>query len=68
MAVLVGTELLNRAAQAIAAIKPCPMAGKVTADQVKLALCEWLDICPASIADDVIAHSLGDLAAALRQA
>jgi hypothetical protein len=35
MAIVIGSELLNRAAQAIAAIKPCPMAGKVTVDQVK---------------------------------
>jgi hypothetical protein len=40
----------------------------VTADQVKIALCEALDIWPASIADDVIAHSPGDLALVLRQA
>jgi hypothetical protein len=39
-------------AESVAALEPCPFAGKVTADQVKIALVELLDICPASIADD----------------
>jgi hypothetical protein len=43
-------EILDRAAIGLAALKPCPFAGVVTADQVKLALGELLDIWPASIA------------------
>jgi hypothetical protein len=53
----------NRAAEELAALKPCPFAGRVTADRVKIALGELLEIWPASIADDVLAHTLGDLAA-----
>jgi hypothetical protein len=68
MAIIVETESYNRAAEALAALKACPFAGIVTTDQVKLALGELLDIWPASIADDVLANSLGDLAAALRKA
>ena len=66
VAIVVETKLYNRVAEMIAALKSCPFAGRVTADQVKIALGE-LDIWPASIADDVLANSLGDLAA-LREA
>lgn len=43
---------LHRAAEKIAALKPCPFAGIVTVDQVKTALGELLDVWPDSIADD----------------
>ena len=49
MAVFVDTQSLCRAANIIAALEPCPLAGKVTADQVKIALGEHLDIWPLSI-------------------
>jgi predicted amidohydrolase len=50
MARYIKTKLFNRAAAKIAALKPCPFAGVVTVDQVKLALGECLDIWPESIA------------------
>ena len=50
MAIFAENALLDKACRAIAALKPCPFAGKVTADQVKLALGEMLDIWPKSIA------------------
>jgi hypothetical protein len=65
VAIIVESGKINRFAEIVAALEPCPFAGKVTADQVKIALGELLDIWPASIADDVLAHSLGDLAASL---
>ena len=43
-------KLYDRATQTIATLKPCPYAGVVTADQVKLALGEMLDIWPELIA------------------
>ena len=46
-------KLYDRAMQDIATLKPCPYAGRVTADQVKIVLGELLDIWPDSIADDV---------------
>ncbi len=50
MAFYVENETYNRLALAIAALEPCPFAGKVTDDQVKVTLSEHLDIWPASIA------------------
>ena len=52
MAIYVDTELYNRAAKAIAALEPCPFAGVVTVDQIKIVLGEVADIWPAAIADD----------------
>ena len=52
MATFKETELLNRTCQAIADLKPDPMTGRVTADQVKLTLGEMLDVWPESIAND----------------
>jgi hypothetical protein len=48
----IGSERLHRAAVALAKLEPCPYAGRVTEDQVKLALGEFLDIWPDTIADD----------------
>jgi hypothetical protein len=48
----VDSQGLHRAAVALAKLEPCPYAGRVTEDQVKIALGELLDIWPASIADD----------------
>ncbi len=53
MSVYFETAALNRFAETVAALKPCPYAGVVTAEQVKIALGEELDAWPASIADDV---------------
>ena len=39
-----------RVAKALAELEPCPFTGVVTVDQVKIALGEWLNIWPASIA------------------
>ena len=52
--IYVDTETYRRAVANMAAIfnKPCLFAGEVTADQVKLALGQELDIWPDSIADD----------------
>ena len=49
MAMFAENALLDKACHAIAALGPCPFAGTVTADQVKLALGEFLDIWPESI-------------------
>ena len=49
------TETLRRGAELIAALEPCPFAGVVTVDQVKLALGEHLDIWPESIREDISA-------------
>jgi len=40
MAIYFENESFNGAARAIAALKPCPFAGVVTVDQVKIALGE----------------------------
>jgi predicted metallo-beta-lactamase superfamily hydrolase len=50
MAIYVETESLSRFADVVAALKPCSFTGKVTPDQVKIALGEHLDIWPVSIA------------------
>lgn len=52
MAIYFRTEKLNRAAETIAALQPCPFAGVVTADQVKIALGELLDVWPKSIREN----------------
>ena len=39
-----------------AALQPCPFLGVVTADQVKIALGECLDIWPDLIAPDCVSH------------
>ena len=52
MSIYCETALLNRFAETVAALKPCPYDGVVTAEQVKVALGQLLDIWPASIADD----------------
>jgi hypothetical protein len=48
--------MLDRACSDVAALKPCPFAGVVTADQAKLALRELLDIWPDSIAPKCAGH------------
>jgi len=57
MVIYVETELVGRFADVIAALKPCSFTGKVTADQIKIALGEHLDIWPASIAADALKTS-----------
>lgn len=55
MAIYVENELFDHVAKVIAALEPCPFAGKVTADQIKIALADATDIWPASIAADACA-------------
>jgi hypothetical protein len=52
MATFIGRYAYDHAVDQIVRLKACPLAGKVTADQVKIALGEYLDIWPESIADD----------------
>ena len=59
MAIFAENALLDKACRAIAALEPCPFAGKVTADQVKIALGELLDIWPESIAPKYMRHGQG---------
>jgi hypothetical protein len=67
MAIIVQSRVFNRSAEKLAALKPCPFAGRVTADQVKIAPGELLDIWPPSITDGMLGHLLGQLTAALRK-
>jgi hypothetical protein len=46
---IVPTEVFRAAAEAIACLRPCLLKGRVTADQVKIALGEHLNVWPASI-------------------
>ena len=52
MATFKKSRLLNDFCQAIIDLQPCPVAGVVTVDQVKIALGEMLDIWPDSIAPE----------------
>jgi hypothetical protein len=56
MATYYEKKLYDRAMQTIATLKPCPYAGVVTADQVKLVLGEMLDIWPDSIGSECVSH------------
>lgn len=51
MPVYFDTAELEALAEKIARLEPCPVAGRVTADQVKIALGEGLDVWPARIAE-----------------
>jgi hypothetical protein len=42
-------ESIQTLAEKIAKLEPCPFAGRVTSDQVKIALGEFGDIWPESI-------------------
>jgi hypothetical protein len=53
MSVYISTERFHAMAETIAALPPCPFVGRVTPDQVKLALAEHGDVWPASIIPDV---------------
>jgi hypothetical protein len=46
----IDSVVYDRVVKELAELQPCPFAGVVTADQVKLALGERLNIWPASIA------------------
>lgn len=46
MEVYLETSRLNQMAEAIAALEPCPFAGRVTADEVKLVLGEKGNVYP----------------------
>lgn len=46
---IVNTEAFRAAAEAIANVRPCPVEGRVTADQIKIMLGELLDVWPDSI-------------------
>jgi len=39
----------NAAVQAIAELKPCPVVGRITVDQIKIALGEIADLWPSAI-------------------
>jgi hypothetical protein len=43
------TEEFHKLAEAIAALEPCPMDGRVTANQIKIALGAFGDIWPMAI-------------------
>ena len=58
MATLFDDGLYEHAMRTVADLKPCPFAGVVTADQVKLALGELLDIWPDSIAPKCASHGV----------
>jgi hypothetical protein len=49
-------ERYNKLIDALLNMKPCPFAGVVTADQIKLALGLGGDIWPATILPDVLAE------------
>jgi hypothetical protein len=49
MTIYVETEVYNRIAKALAAIEPCPFAGRVTPDQIKIVLGEVADVWPMAI-------------------
>lgn len=51
--IIVDTIAFRAAAEAIANLRPCLMEGRVTADQVKVALAERLNLWPASIYADL---------------
>jgi hypothetical protein len=46
----IDSVVYDRVVKALVELEPCPFAGVVTVDQVKIALGEWLNIWPASIA------------------
>jgi len=50
MSTYIRNDQYNAAMNAIAALEPCPMSGKIEPDQIKTILGEHLDIWPASIA------------------
>lgn len=48
-----GTDDWQKLVTELANIKPCPFAGRVTEDQIKIVLGEHGNIWPRSIEDDV---------------
>lgn len=48
----INTARLERIAEAIAALEPCPFRGVVTADQIKMTMAEF-DLLPEIIRADV---------------
>jgi hypothetical protein len=44
MAIFIGNETYATAVRKLAELKPCPFAGVVTEDQIKIALGELFDI------------------------
>lgn len=50
--IYIATARENRIAEAIAALEPCAIHGRITVDQVKIVLGEVGDIWPASIKRD----------------
>jgi hypothetical protein len=51
-AIYVENKLFDHVVNVIATLEPCPFAGKVTIDQIKLALADATDVWPVSIAAD----------------
>lgn len=58
----VPSENITRAAEAIADLKPCPFAGRVTPDQIIAALGEYGSIWPETIRPDLIRCAVEDAA------
>lgn len=54
MAYYISTPDYDRLVDALANLKPCPFEGRITADQIKIALGELGDVWPASILPDVL--------------
>ena len=62
MATFLGKEFYDTGiVKFAAALKPCPFAGVITPDQIKIALGEYLDIWPASIANEALANAISEL-------
>lgn len=63
MATFIGKEVYDTGVAKIAAAlrQPCPITGAITTDQIKIALGEYLDIWPDSIADEALANALSEL-------
>lgn len=57
MATYIPDDIENLVAEKIANLEPCAFAGRVTPDQVKLALGEFGDIWPESIREDAEGRS-----------
>ena len=50
--IYIPTARENRIAEAIAALEPCPVHGRITTDQVKIVLGEVGNIWPAAVKRD----------------
>ncbi|WP_213285928.1 hypothetical protein [Bradyrhizobium sp. sGM-13] len=53
--IFLNDDQYTRLVERLANLEPCPFAGKITPDQIKIALGEAGDIWPAEIYGDVVA-------------